>query len=129
GVQRRREPIANPRPRRAATARPGRPLLPAPGLVTIAPAFLLMGAMFAAIDLSTVAFAAELGHRPVAGIILGTYALGSAVGGLWYGSRHWRGPLQRGGTITAAPAPLRGSAVWGEARLRPRDAPPLLAAA
>jgi MFS family permease len=111
-LQRRTEPIAKPRPKRAETARTDRPLLPAPGLVTLAPAFLLMGAMFAAIDLSTVAFAAELGHRPVAGVILGTYALGSAVGGLWYGSRHWQAPVERRFTITAALAVLGVSTFW-----------------
>jgi MFS family permease len=51
--------------------------------------------MFATVDLSTVAFAAEHGHPAVAGVVLGTYALGSAAGGLWYGTRHWRAPLER----------------------------------
>ena len=94
---------------------PGRPRrfrLPAAGLITLAPAFLLIGAMFSAIDLSTVAFAAELGHRPVAGFILGTYALGSAVGGLWYGSRHWQAPLGRRFIVTAALAVLGVSSFW-----------------
>jgi hypothetical protein len=69
--------------------------LPAPGLITLGPVYLFLGAMFATIDLSTVAFATEQGHRPLAGLILGTYALGSAAGGLWYGSRHWHAPLER----------------------------------
>lgn len=76
------------RPRRAAR-------LPAPGLVTIAPLYLCLGAMFASIDLSTVDFAQQHGHKPLAGLILGTYALGSGVGGLWYGSRTWRAPVER----------------------------------
>jgi predicted MFS family arabinose efflux permease len=33
-------------------------------------------------------------------VVLGVYALGSAVGGLWYGSRHWRAPLARRFAIT-----------------------------
>lgn len=86
--------------------------LPAPGLATLAPAFLLIGAMFSGIDLSTVAFATELGHRPVAGLILGTFALGSAVGGLWYGSRHWQAPLGRRFAITAALTVVGISTFW-----------------
>jgi len=119
-LQRRTEPTARTASQpheagaadRAVAAPVSGPRLPAPGLVTLAPAFLLMGAMFAAIDLSTVAFASELGHRPVAGLILGTYALGSAVGGLWYGSRHWRAPMERRFTITAALTVLGVSAFW-----------------
>jgi len=74
--------------------------LPAPGLVTLAPVFLLLGSMFATIDLSVVAFSQEHGHKPLAGFILGTYALGSAVGGLWYGSRTWHAPAHRRFAIT-----------------------------
>jgi MFS family permease len=91
--QRRTEPPAQTAPGAAAgpAARPG-PAVPAPGLITLAPAYLCLGAMFATIDLSTVAFAQSRGHKPLAGLILGAYALGSAVGGLCYGSRAWRGP-------------------------------------
>ncbi len=71
-----------------------------PGLATMVPVYLLVGAMFATVDLSTVAFTAEHGHAWMAGLVLGTYALGSAVGGLWYGSRHWHAPLERRFVIT-----------------------------
>ena len=69
-------------------------------LVTLVAVYGLLGAMFAAIELSTVAFASEHGHQQLAGLVLGVYALGSAVGGLWYGSRHWRSPLPRRFVIT-----------------------------
>jgi hypothetical protein len=65
---------------------------PAPGLAVLAPVYLLLGVMFVSVDLSTIAFAQQFGHKPLAGFILGTYACGSATGGLWYGSRQWRGP-------------------------------------
>lgn len=104
-------PPLRPRLRRAI-GRLATASLPARGIGTLAPAFLLIGAMFSGIDLSTVAFATELGHRPVAGLILGTYALGSAVGGLWYGSRHWQAPLGRRFTITAALAVAGVSTFW-----------------
>ncbi len=121
-VQRRTEPALRPRPAPLALGRITRLQLPAAGLATLAPAFLLIGAMFSSIDLSTVAFAAELGHRPVAGVILGTYALGSAVGGLWYGSRHWRAPIGRRFTITAALTVLGVSAFWAVPGLLALDA-------
>jgi MFS family permease len=122
-AQRKTEPAPRPKPvpadkpvhaarPAAARARFARPSLPALGLSTLAPAFLLMGAMFAGIDLSTVAFATELGHRPLAGLILGTFALGSAVGGLWYGSRHWQAPIGRRFTITAALTVIGVSTFW-----------------
>ena len=88
----------------AASSRPAhfghRPLLPAPGLVVLIPVYLCLGSMFVAIDLSTVAFAADAGHKPLAGFILGCYALGSATGGLWYGTRSWRAPAWRRLAIT-----------------------------
>ena len=87
-----------PSPRQAGAAR--RIRLPAAGLATLAPVYLFLGAMFATIDLSTVDFAQEHGHKPLAGFILGCYALGSAVGGLWYGSRTWRAPVHRRFAVT-----------------------------
>jgi MFS family permease len=92
--------------RSPSAAAPGRPSagrrfqIPAPGLITLAPVYFFMGAMFATIDLSTVDFAQEHGHKPLAGFILGCYALGSAVGGLWYGSRTWHAPVRRRFPVT-----------------------------
>jgi MFS family permease len=101
-AQRRTEPPPQSRAGGAATTAGGRPATARAGrrprvgaLVTLVPVYGLMGAMFAAIELSTVAFAGEHGHKQVAGLVLGVYALGSAGGGLWYGSRHWRSPLAR----------------------------------
>jgi MFS family permease len=113
------EPAVHPAARRAGPAdHPARPTdvpspaapalrrwrrrgtLPAAGLITLAPTFFFLGAMFATIDLSTVAFAQQHGHKPLAGFLLGTYALGSATGGIWYGSRSWRLPLERRFAIT-----------------------------
>jgi MFS family permease len=86
--------IARPSgPATAPAAR--RDWLPVPGLITLTPLFLFLGAMFSSIDLSTVAFAQQHGHKPLAGFLLGTYALGSAVGGIWYGSRSWHARLER----------------------------------
>jgi MFS family permease len=94
------------RPPGAARERGGLPLpgrrfrLASPSLVVLVPAYLFLGAMFVAIDLSTVDFATRLGHKPLAGFILGCYALGSGTGGLWYGSRSWHAPAWRRLAIT-----------------------------
>jgi len=111
-AQRRTEPRVSPGPQRARRPRISRPTPPAAGLLTLAPAFLLLGAMFSGLDLSTVAFSTELGHRPLAGLIIATYAFGSAVGGLWYGSRHWRAPLGRRFVIAAALTVAGVSTFW-----------------
>jgi hypothetical protein len=54
-----------------------------------------LGLMFGAVDLSTVAFADELGHKKWAGVAIGVLSLGSFLGGLTYGSRKWKTPLWR----------------------------------
>jgi MFS family permease len=99
-AQRGTQPRPRPRPPRAR--RPDGPSLiaVAPSLIALAPVYFFVGSMFATIDLTTVNFAQEHGHKPLAGFILGTYALGSAVGGLWYGSRTWRAPLERRFAVT-----------------------------
>jgi MFS family permease len=100
-----------PPPRAAAPGRRG-PRIPAPGLLTLAPVYLCLGAMFAAIDLSTVAFAAQHGHKPLAGFILGSYALGSAVGGLLYGSRSWAAPAHRRFALTLVLVAAGSATFW-----------------
>jgi MFS family permease len=89
---------ARARARRAARGRGAR--LAAPSLAVLLPVYLFIGAMFVTIDLSTVDFATRLGHKPLAGLVLGCYALGSATGGLWYGSRTWRAPASRRLAVT-----------------------------
>src|SRR5215470_11093650 len=96
-AQRRTEPPTRPRAGGGTTTAGSLPTMTraarrprAAALVTLVPVYGLLGAMFAAIELSTVAFAGEHHHTQLAGLVLGVYALGSAGGGLWYGSRHWR---------------------------------------
>jgi len=93
-AQRRTEPPARPSAHRAGRA------IAVPGMAVLVAVYVFMGAMFGTIELSTVAFAQEQGHKPLAGLVLGTYALGSAVGGLVYGSRAWRSPLGQRFLIT-----------------------------
>ncbi len=97
--QRSTEPPPRPAPRPGGVSG-HRSRLAAPSLVILVPVSVFLGAMFVTIDLSTVAFATRLGHKPLAGLILGVYALGSATGGLWYGSRTWRAPASRRMAVT-----------------------------
>ncbi|MFI0350493.1 MFS transporter [Actinomadura sp. 9N407] len=89
--QRGTEPPPRPRPPGARA----RGVLGNPAMLVMIPVFLLLGVVFAAIDVSGVAFAEEEGHKAMAGVLLGCYALGSGVAALWYGARHWRTPLDR----------------------------------
>jgi len=96
-VRRRAGPTAH-----AGPAPKGRRRSASPALIVLVPLYWCLGGMFVSIDLSTVAFAQHFGHKPLAGFVLGTYALGSATGGLWYGTRHWRAPAARRFAITLA---------------------------
>jgi len=99
GSSPRSSPRSSPgRGRRRLAGRRGR--LAAPGLIVLVPMYLFLGAMFVGVDLSTVAFATHFGHKSLAGFILGCYALGSGMGGLWYGSRTWHAPASRRLTVT-----------------------------
>ncbi len=115
-AQRATEPPLHPAHSGGPVPGPGRRacgrLLPARCLVTLAPVFLLFGAMLAAIDLATVDFAAGHGHKPLAGVILGGYALGSMAGGLWYGSRAWRAPLRRRFTVAVCAVAAGTATFW-----------------
>ena len=89
----------------------------APALIVLVPVYWFLGAMFVSVDLSTVAFAQHFGYKPVAGFILGTYALGSATGGLWYGSRTWRFPVERRFAVTLAVTVAGVATFWAQPNL------------
>jgi len=89
----------------------------APGLFVLVPVYLLLGAMFVSIDLSTVSFAQHFGHKPLAGFILGTYAFGSATGGFWYGSRQWHASLQNRFAVTLIITVLGVATFWAQPNL------------
>jgi len=114
--QRETEPL--PRPLRARdessertrlTAGTRRFSLAAPGLAVLVPVYVFLGSMFVTVDLSTVAFAASFGHKALAGFVLACWACGSAVGGLWYGTRHWHAPAARRLAVTLT---LTVAGVW-----------------
>ena len=115
-AQRGTEPVVIPPPPRAAGARRPRGAA-APGLVVLGPVYVLLGAMFVSVDLSTVAFAQHSGHKPLAGFILGTYAFGSGTGGLWYGSRQWRTPVEKRFALTLTLTVLGVATFWAQPNL------------
>jgi hypothetical protein len=94
--QRRSEPPAAPAPGTGATP------LRQPGLRVLAGLSACLGAMFVAVDLATIAFAEQHGGEAMAGPLLGLYGLGSAIGGVWYGTRQWRAPLASRLTLAVA---------------------------
>ncbi|MFB7476722.1 MFS transporter [Kitasatospora sp. NPDC056184] len=87
-AQRRTEPPLADRP---SAGRHGSPLR-VPGLRVLTLAFLSTGMVFGALDLTTVAYADALGHRPVAGGLLALVAAGSCVAGLAFGTLRPSGP-------------------------------------
>ncbi|MBC6458794.1 MFS transporter [Actinomadura sp. HBU206391] len=87
-VQRRTEPP--PRPHRAGERGSA---IAVPGVPAVSAVFLLLGMVFASIEVGALAFADEAGHPRLAGPLLGLLALGSAVAALWYGARSWTMPL------------------------------------
>lgn len=59
--------------------------LRSPGMPVLVGVFVGTGALFGAVDVSTVAFADEQGHKALASLVLAAYALGSCLAGLVFG--------------------------------------------
>jgi hypothetical protein len=93
-----------------APARRGRAgVLRSPAVRVLIGMQVCLGALFVAVDLATLAFAADHGHRVLAGPLLALYGLGSAIAGVWYGTRRWQAPLATR-LITALAATVAGVA-------------------
>ena len=63
------------------------------GFVPLLAVILAYSGAFGLLEIGVTAFAAEAGMPALAGLILGLMSIGSALGGLAYGSRSWRLPL------------------------------------
>ncbi|ADB32827.1 major facilitator superfamily MFS_1 [Kribbella flavida DSM 17836] len=75
-----------------------------------------LGATLGSAEVVTIAFTAAEGQPGMSGVVLAVWAFGSLLAGLWYGSVHWRAPVERRlliGTIllaiSLAPLPWVGS--------------------
>jgi len=65
------------------------------GFVSLLAVILGYSAAFGLVEIGVTAYAAEAGSPALAGVLLGLMSVGSAAGGLAYGSRSWRLPLAR----------------------------------
>ncbi|MEV4973212.1 MFS transporter [Streptomyces scopuliridis] len=88
--QRATEPV--PQPREQHT---GGSALRSPGLRVLVATFVATGTIFGAVDVVTVAFAEERGHKSAASLVLAVYALGSCLAGVVFGLLHLTGPPAR----------------------------------
>ena len=127
-------PSARPAADRAATAGPAddsgnradrrrRSAIGVPGVRVVVTAFVAMGAVFGALEVSMVAFAGEQGTRGAAGPLLAVLAGASLCAGVVYGARGWRAPLHRRFAVAL------GLLAVGVVPLAIVDSVPLMAAA
>ncbi|MCR8579393.1 MFS transporter [Streptomyces sp. Isolate_219] len=84
------EPVPHPREQHAKGS-----ALRARGLQVLVVTFVATGAIFGAIDVVTVAFAEEVGHKAAASLVLAVYALGSCLAGAVFGLLHLKGHASR----------------------------------
>jgi MFS family permease len=75
------------RPARRGGAAAG--ALSSPGIRTIVVTSVVDGLTFGSLEVALAAFGQDHGSAGAAGVMLGTLALGSMIGGLWYGAREW----------------------------------------
>lgn len=66
-----------------------------PGFPSLFVVVLGYAGSFGLVEIGVTAYSAEVGYPALAGILLGLMSVGSALGGLAYGSRSWRLPLAR----------------------------------
>ncbi|MXM68845.1 MFS transporter [Streptomyces sp. HUCO-GS316] len=85
-AQRATEPAPHPREHHM-----GGTALRSPGLQVLVATFVATGAIFGAVDVVTVAFADEQGHKAAASVVLALYAAGSCTAGIVFGLLHFKG--------------------------------------
>lgn len=89
-----------------------------PGFASLLAIVLCYASAFGLVEIGLTAYATEIGHSALAGVLLGVMSVGSIPGGLIYGSRSWHLPLPRQFSLTLivmglgiAPLMLQSS-VW-----------------
>jgi MFS family permease len=75
--------------RRGAEAAGARRALSSPGIRTVVFTSVVDGLTYGSLEVALPAFGQDHGSAGAAGVMLGALALGSALGGLWYGARAW----------------------------------------
>jgi MFS family permease len=76
------------------------------GVRTLVAATLPVGFCFGAVEVTFPAFCEDVATRSTAGLLLAIWSLGSGVGGILYGARHWTLPAFRRYTRCALALPL-----------------------
>jgi MFS family permease len=89
-AQRATEPEPHP-----AGEHTGGSALRSPGLQVLVAAFVATGVIFGGVDVVTVAFAEEQGHKAAASVVLAVYALGSCLAGVVFGLLHLKSAPSR----------------------------------
>ncbi|MFD5858872.1 MFS transporter [Streptomyces chartreusis] len=84
------EPAPHPREKQGGSS-----AVRAPGLQVLVATFVATGAIFGAVDVVTVAFADEQGHKSAASVVLALYAAGSCAAGLVFGLLRFKGAPER----------------------------------
>ncbi|TQE22760.1 MFS transporter [Streptomyces ipomoeae] len=89
-AQRATEPEPHPRERHDKRGS----ALRSPGLRVLVATFVATGAIFGAVDVVTVAFAEEQGHKAAASVVLAIYAAGSCLAGIVFGLLRFSGAAE-----------------------------------
>jgi MFS family permease len=84
---------STPRDGEATTTRAG--ALGSSGIRTLLLVGMTSAFSFGVIDIALPAFSEHEGSRAAAGPLITAWALGSVIGGIWYGSRTWRAPAEQ----------------------------------
>ncbi|MFB7665533.1 MFS transporter [Kitasatospora sp. NPDC056138] len=87
-AQRRTEPPVHP-----AAHRSGGSAIRSAGLEVLVLTFVATGAIFGSVEVVTVAFAQEQGHKALSSLVLAVYALGSCLAGVVFGTLKLNGSL------------------------------------
>ncbi len=69
--------------------------LRSPGMRILVLAGAITAISFGALEVALTAFAEAEGSRAAVGPLVTVWALGSVIGGLWYGARTWRAPIEK----------------------------------
>lgn len=89
-AQRSTEPVPHPRGQHS-----GGSALRSRGLQVLVATFVATGTIFGAVDVVTVAFAEDEGHKAAASLVLAVYAAGSCAAGAVFGLLHFKGAPAR----------------------------------
>ncbi len=88
-AQRRTEPVATAHGHRAGSS-----AMRCDGLKVLFVVAAAVGTILGTLQISLVAFADELGEKPMSGVLIAGLAVGSMISGIGWGAVHWRLPLR-----------------------------------